>query len=463
MSYIPEFEASKALPVDYIAKELQDFAATGQDLSGRRFSRSPPRVSSVPSTAYEESEPPSPSAPLQDNETKELEMSDPHAQFSIQVEDELGRIRAARDKGLLQHPKVFDLEEAAEANVKYRWIQQGIWDKRWNHQLHKTWKHELEDPLPLVRLSNITEKSEVKNLETKHKRTQADLKEEYHELVQCAVDDQGRQLSRPCYQFIYQICQQREWIKMGLSEQDQNQDQQTDLDTRAYEAVKSRWVRDGIWDDDWAFVPGTSWRHERPRKAPDPHKRWGWQDEPKAAKMERTERPPRWYFMAPAESFVRINWPYIWPGSTEAASDPSDPHTLEPDSKVTRPPQDRTITPQRYHDLPRSTRNSTAKAERSTKRQKQEEPQRNHGAHTTTPNLTSTNPNEEVLQKQNGRTSQPNIGEVRPVKKRTSAKKERHCPRTPATIQKETLNDAATPRPRRAAALKAMNNMAKMV
>lgn len=133
MSYNPTYEASKALPLEHIAKELEGFAAAGQDLSGRRFSRSPPRVPSVPLTEYEESEPPSPTAQLQDKESWELQDSDADAQFAIQIKDESGRVlvRAARDKGLLQHPNLSELEEAAEANVKYRRIQQGIWDERW--------------------------------------------------------------------------------------------------------------------------------------------------------------------------------------------------------------------------------------------------------------------------------------------------------------------------------------------
>ena len=406
------YEASKALPADYVTRKLQDFAATGQDLSGRRFSRSPSRVSSVPSTAYEESQLPSPSELLQGKESEELRMSTAGAQFGEQIQDELGRIRAAREKGLLEHPNVLDLEQAAEANVKYRWIQQGIWDKRWNSQPHKIWKHELEDPLPLVRLSNIAEKSRVKNLETKYKRKQADLEEEYHEIVQSAVDYQARQSSRPCYQFLSQVCQEREWIKMGLTEQDEDQDHQTDLDTRAYEVVKSRWVRDDIWDNDWTSILGMLWRHERPRKVPDPHGRYRWHDESKTAKIERTERPPRWYFMAPEAPLVRINWPSTWPGFLETASDPSSPHTSEPSSKVMPGPRDRTITSQTYQntDVPRSTRNSTAAAERSTKRQRHDEPQTNHGAHTKTPNLTSTNPEEGALQKQKGKTSQRNVG-----------------------------------------------------
>ena len=57
---------------------------------------------------------------LQDKESQELENSTAEEQFIIQIEDQLGRLRAARDKGLLQHPSLLDLDEAAEANVKYR-------------------------------------------------------------------------------------------------------------------------------------------------------------------------------------------------------------------------------------------------------------------------------------------------------------------------------------------------------
>ena len=321
MSYNPTLEALKALPVEHIAKELEDFAATGQDLSGRRFSRSPPRVPSVPSTTYEESESPSPNAQLQDKESKELYNSTADAQFLIQIQDELGRIRAARDKDLLEHARLIDLEEAAEANVKYRWIQQGIWDQQWENQPGKIWKHEVQDSPPPKTPSDAVKEGGVKGLQRGHKRKLSDLKKEYHDVVRIAIGHQDRQSSRPCYQFLYQFCQEREWIKMGLGsqgqdqdssqdqDQDQDQDQQTELDMRAYENVKSRWIRDGVWDDDWTFVPGTSWRHERPRKALDPEGIYRWEDERKAARIERAERPGCWYPMAPVAPLMRIKWP----------------------------------------------------------------------------------------------------------------------------------------------------------
>lgn len=145
--------ARGTIPVDYIAKDPEDYALAGQDLSRRRFSRSLPRVSSVLSIEYEKSERPSPSAQLQDKESKELKSSWVDAQLMVQIDDELGHIRAARDEDLRQHP-LFDLEEPAETNVKYRWIHQGIWDERWASQPGKKWKRKLQDLLTPVRPSD---------------------------------------------------------------------------------------------------------------------------------------------------------------------------------------------------------------------------------------------------------------------------------------------------------------------
>ena len=358
MSYNPAWEASKTLPLEHITKELEDFAATGQDLSGRRFSRSPPRVSSVPSTTYEESEPPSPTAQLQDKESEGLYNSTADAQFLIQIQDELGRIRAASEKGLLEHPQILWLEEAAEANVKYRWIQQGIWDDRWEGQPGKIWKHQLQDPRRPERSPDAVKVVEVQASQIGRKRKLSDLKKERQDISRVAVDHQDRQSSRPCYQFLYQLCQEREWIKMGLGskghdpdqdqedqgqgqyqDQDQgqyqDQDQLTKLDMRAYENVKSRWIKYEIWDDDWTFIPGMSWRHERPRKTPDPKGTYSWDDERAAARIERDELPGRWYPMAPVAPLMRIKWPSRGPISLDRGSGDETPR-IEPVDSVAR-------------------------------------------------------------------------------------------------------------------------------
>lgn len=459
MSYNPIYEASRALPVEHIAKELEEFAAAGQDLSGRRFSRSPPRVPSVPSTTYEESEPPSPHEQLQDKESLELVNSDADAQFNIQFRDELGRIRAARDKDLLQRP-VFDLEEAAEANVKYRWIQQGIWDERWASQPGKIWKHELQDPPLPLRPSDSVNEGGVPEWRAQLKRKQSELEEEYYEVSRRAINYQHQQASRPCYQFLYQFCQERQWIKMGLSDQDQ--DQQTSLDTRAYETLKSRWIRDGIWDDDWTFVPGTSWRHERPRKIPDPQGTYRREDAQKAARVEQAERPPRWYFMAPAAPLMRIKWPSTKPVSLEDVFDPSGPSILERSSKV-NPPRNRSRT-SRTHTQTKfsgSTRKSSTKSKPDSKSQEHDEPRTKSATEQEIVPSTSTGAKKKSPQKQKIDIPQSCVADTRPIKKRTSANKEKKDLPRPVVRPTETAKETTASRPRRAAALKAMKNLTR--
>ena len=465
MSYDPLYEASKALPVEHIVKQLEDFTAAGQDLARRRFSRSPPSVPSVPSTEHEESEPPSPGEQLRDKEINELQNSTADAQFKIQIRHELDRIRVARDKGLLQQRSLFYWEEAAEANVKYRWMQQGIWDERWASQPLKVWKHELQESQPPVSSSKSVKEGGVRKSRTKRKRQDSDLEEEYGEIIRCAVDFQNRQSSRPCYQFLYQLCKEREWIKMGLSMEDQ--DQNANLDSRAYKNLKSRWIRDGVWDDDWTSIPGTSWRHERPRKFPSPYEEFRKVDARKAVRMEQAERPPRWYFMAPVEP-VRITNRFLSPPVLlEAAPDLSSPSVLKAAPQITSSPQDRSTTSQVPKEtiFPASARKSTIKAKLNAKSQEQDERQIRSAAKQPTvatvkpTRAKSKGPEGKTPQKQRFKTTQPCDAEPRPVSKQSAATREKNRPSIPTTKTKGMTAGDTAPRPRRAAASKAIQHL----
>ena len=441
MSYDPLYEASKALPVEHIAKQLEQFTAAGQDLARRRFSRSPPSLPSALSTEYEESKPPSPGEQLENKEREELENSRAGAQFQIQILDELDRMHVARDKGLLQQRSLFDWEEAAEANVKYRWMQQGIWDERWASEPTKIWKHELQDSQLPVRPSKSVEDDAVRKSRTKRKRQDSDLEGEYRETIRSAVDFQNRQSSRPCYQFLYQFCKEREWINMGLSMEDQGQS--ANLDSRAYENLKSRWIRDGLWDDDWTTIPGTWWRHERPQKFQSPYEEIRRVDALKATRIEEAERPPRWYFMAPAEPVRIIN------------------------HFSSSPPQDRSTTSQTPKEtiLPASTCKSTAKAKLNTKSQMQDERQIKSALRNQT--ITNIKPTRAkpksrkggTPQKQRSNTAQPCVAKQRPLSKQVSATRERNPPSVPGAKKKEMTTDTTASRPRRAAAAKALQHL----
>ena len=245
MSYNPAFEASKAVRPEALAKKLEDFEATGQDLSRRRFSYSPTSPPSASSTEWDDSQPASPRPRLHDQERKEMKNSTAEAQFAIQIRDEEHRIQAAREKGLLQQSTLFYPDLAAIANVTLRWKEQGIWDPQWEEQLSKTWKHEVRGSRPLVRPSKPRNDDRVTVSRAKRKWQPRDVENELAEAAQHAIESQNRQLSRPCYQFVYQFVKEREWIKMGLSRRE-DQEPLASLDTRAYQAVKARWKRDKI-------------------------------------------------------------------------------------------------------------------------------------------------------------------------------------------------------------------------
>ena len=37
-----------------------------------------------------------------------------------------------------------------------------------------------------------------------------------------------------------------------------------DINTTAYERLKSAWTRRGIWNNKWGVLPAMSWKHEEP-------------------------------------------------------------------------------------------------------------------------------------------------------------------------------------------------------
>ena len=56
---------------------------------------------------------------------------------------------------------------------------------------------------------------------------------------------------------------------MGSSGEGSPTDQ--NIDNRAYESLKARWIQDCVWDSEWSYLPGPSRRHGRPRRYPLDH------------------------------------------------------------------------------------------------------------------------------------------------------------------------------------------------
>lgn len=247
-----------------LANPLETLAACDGDYMGGRFSRSPSAHSSSDITQPWNTRPASPNQLERDKETRDRMQSSVYNQFLTQTQDERNRIFSAESKGLFKFTKRFNFDNAAMANVKDRWIQQGIWNSKWKILVGARWKH--EEPVE-------TDANDVMH----HGQRQYTLQEGNSLDTTSQVESntktgdefdsrlirlREREASRPCYQFVHQCCKEREWIRLGLvaSVEGQN-DEKT-----AYQSVKSRWVETGIWDPDWFHLPGPSWRHEMPRR-----------------------------------------------------------------------------------------------------------------------------------------------------------------------------------------------------
>ncbi|KAI0835194.1 hypothetical protein F5Y06DRAFT_299868 [Hypoxylon sp. FL0890] len=134
-------------------------------------------------------------------------------------------------------------EGIARENVKSRWIAQGIWNDKWNSTDYWRWRWKHEEPLQIESQHDATPRTE----ENSRSKLQRDA-------------------SRPWSQFDFQVSRAREQIEreLELKVREDRASVPFDITTRAYERVKNKWIKDGIWDTNWGVLPGLSWKHERP-------------------------------------------------------------------------------------------------------------------------------------------------------------------------------------------------------
>ncbi|KAI3321946.1 hypothetical protein HD806DRAFT_545617 [Xylariaceae sp. AK1471] len=177
--------------------------------------------------------------------------SQPYIQYKRQINEEMGRIWNAERVSNAELNKTqripigSDTRTIARDIVKKRWVEQGIWNNKWNQFASGRWKH--EEPLELESES-----------ETDEKRQFAE---------QRVVREREREASRPYHQFIYQVSKERERIQDESASGDGAD--AADINTTAYENVKNTWTRRGIWNGRWGVLPGMSWKHEKPLEEED--------------------------------------------------------------------------------------------------------------------------------------------------------------------------------------------------
>jgi hypothetical protein len=185
--------------------------------------------------------------------------STPGSQYAYQWRMERERLieqverRFSRRKETLPYNPKFDLTTNAENNVKARWIEQGIWNDKWNNTGRPSahWKHK-EPPQPEPEPTSPV--VSIFGPPRPPKRPEVITEE------QLASYEREIRASRPYYQFLFQVSKEREWIE------DELQSGIVDIDAKAYENVKNSWVKQKIWNPSWGNMPGMTWNHEEPEE-----------------------------------------------------------------------------------------------------------------------------------------------------------------------------------------------------
>lgn len=156
----------------------------------------------------------------------------------------------------------------AREEVKKQWIEQGIWNDKWKNPRAKwRWKH--EEPLELESESETDPEFDYHDLLAPNfefgKRKRPKSAEQLREIVERRrIRERDRELSRPYYQFIYQVSKERERLQAESRPETPNARDSPDINTKAYETVKELWIERSIWDRKWGILPGMNWRHEQP-------------------------------------------------------------------------------------------------------------------------------------------------------------------------------------------------------
>ncbi|KAI0156867.1 hypothetical protein GGR57DRAFT_501255 [Xylariaceae sp. FL1272] len=190
---------------------------------------------------------------------REWSASLPATQFEADKAEERERICKNHDNRIRPLPHG-DSWLVAELNVKQRWMEQGIWDDDSGWPENGTWKHEKPSPLKMSKEAPRSLFSAIFPIPLRHDGVpkQAELDAERARVA----EERERQASRPLHQFIYHVSRKREHMQELQIAGQAPVSPEFDINTRAYNEVKSIWIKRGIWDAKWGILPGMTWKHE---------------------------------------------------------------------------------------------------------------------------------------------------------------------------------------------------------
>ncbi|EGC44449.1 conserved hypothetical protein [Histoplasma capsulatum var. duboisii H88] len=258
---VTTFNGLGALTLPQVINALRRLQDNPELLARERsaFSDPPP-----PYASRETTQPPSPPRPLTEADRRrerqrrkeERLNSMPERQFAYQRRIEEERLidqsmrRKTRRKDTLPFNKDLTFATNAVDNVTNRWKEQGIWNDKWKAQPlgPRRWSHE-EPPEPDL-------EPELEKHPHRSGPDTLDPPKPWRKIVN--AESMAAQVSRPYYQFLFQKSKEREWLE------DELDIEPSDIDTKAYENVKNRWLAQKIWNLKWGHMPGLTWIHEDP-------------------------------------------------------------------------------------------------------------------------------------------------------------------------------------------------------
>lgn len=241
-----------------------------------RFSCSPPSIRTYPSGIMARTTPLTQQQRCNEERRWQLinerRASLPYYQLTAQENEEKERLWAADPEasGIRPIPIGGSFGKMVYEKIRKSWVDQGIWNDKWNDTALGLWKH--EEPLELEPESETDSEADppfsfsssrkfCQQSQAKSRRPKRD-NERRRIAERRIVRERDREASRPYHQFVFQISKERE--RIGHESRDAEGSSVADINTRAYENVKNTWTKRGIWYMQWGILPGMSWMHEVP-------------------------------------------------------------------------------------------------------------------------------------------------------------------------------------------------------
>ena len=200
---------------------------------------------------------------------QEQKATTPPGQFMVQRNAEHKRLNGVLEEEFSLFVPKSHIGKVAEAIVRNRWIEQGIWNSEWEGEEPSTddWKHEnpfeyesKPENLDSATLpSDRSVPSDESSSDLEHLSLAGEAARPFKDMTMLKRD---HELTRPNHQFYYQLEQERQRLQAGRSSTDFTRWVTINMDQEAYNAVKNKWLEHGIWDARWGFFPGDKWKHE---------------------------------------------------------------------------------------------------------------------------------------------------------------------------------------------------------